>query len=103
MIERTGTYFLGYRILIDYGVALKPRWWQIFKRLGWAKPEYHFTTPLGSVILSKERGFMTVRVTDYADLLNSPDFPRPPKRDPLAPSGSIGAAAMGIDTIRNAQ
>ncbi len=102
MIERTGTYFLGYRILIDHGVALKPRWWQIFKRLGWAGPEYTFTTPLGSVILSKENRFMTVRSTDYQDLLSSPDFPRPEPRDTVTEL-SEAAQRMGIDTIRNAQ
>lgn len=84
MIEKTGTYFLGYRILIDHGVALKPRWWDLPRRFGWRAPEYHFTTPLGSVLLSDDFGRMTVRVTDYKDLLSNPDFPRPKPRDNLA-------------------
>ena len=103
MIKTTDTMFLGYRILLDYGVIIKPKWWDIPRRLGLRKPEVYHTTPKGSVILSKENRFMTVRVDDYHDLLNSPDFPRPPARDSLAPSGSIGAGAMGIDTIRNVQ
>lgn len=84
MIERTGTYFLGYRILIDHGVALKPRWYDLPRRLGLRAWVMHFTTPEGNVLLSDGMRFMTVRVTDYQDLLSSPDFPRPEPRDNLA-------------------
>lgn len=103
MITKTDTYFLGYRILIDEGVALKPRWWDLPRLLRLRKRKLTYATPSWSVVLTKNNRFMTVRQEDYHALLHEPDFPRPPKRDPLAPSGSIGATAMGIDTIRNVQ
>ena len=83
MIRKTNTYFMGYRLLIDAGVYLKPRWYDLPKQLGLRAREKHYTTPKGNVLLSNELRFMTVRDEDYNDLLNSPDFPRPEPRDNL--------------------
>ena len=94
---------MGYRLMIDVGVILKPKWYDLPRRLGFRKRVKQYTTPKASVLLSNENRFMTVRDEDYNALLNSPDFPRPPKRDPLDPNTSIGARSMGIDTIRNVQ
>ena len=99
MIKKTATYFMGYRLLIDVGVYLKPRWYDLPRRFRLRNREKHYTTPKDSVLLSNENRFMTVRDEDYDDLLNSPDFPRPEPRDNM----SEGAARMGIDTIRNVQ
>ena len=109
MLKQTNTYFMGYRLLIDWGVYLKPKRYDLLRRLGFRKRVKQYTVPKGSVLLSNENRFMTVRDEDYHDLVNNPDFPRPPVRDPLAPdpepdsNTSIGARRMGIDTIRNEQ
>ena len=99
MITKTDTYFMGYRLMIDRGVILKPKWYDLPRRLGFRKLVKQYTVPKGSVILGNDLGFMTVRDEDYHDLVNNPDFPRPEPRD----NKSEGAARMGIDTIRNVQ
>jgi hypothetical protein len=71
MLEKSNTYFMGYRLLIDHGVALKPRWWDIPRRLGWSKSEIYFTTPVGSVIIDNLNRCMTVRQINLNDLLNN--------------------------------
>lgn len=76
-IEQSNTYFLGYRIFIDDGVIIKPRWWEILRRLGLRKKRHTYTVPKGNVLLSKQNYFMTVRREDMDDLFNHPDFPRP--------------------------
>lgn len=73
MITTTHTHLMGYRLLIDEGVILKPRWWQILRLLGLRKRELHYTTPQGSVILSKVNMFMTVRREDFNALISDPD------------------------------
>ena len=83
MIEKTDTYFIGFRVMIDRGVIHKPKWYDLPRRLGFRKRVKQYTTPKGSVLLSKENHFMTVRDEDFYDLLNSPDFPRPEPRDNL--------------------
>lgn len=74
MIRKTRTYFMGYRLLIDQGVNLKPRWYDLPRRLGFRKPYRHYTTPKGAVILGNEGNpdrFMTVRDEDHNALINS--------------------------------
>lgn len=87
MIKKTATYFMGYRLLIDSGVTLKPRWYDLPRLLGLRKRTKTYATPKDSVLLSNENRFMTVRDEDYDALLNSPDFPRPEARDNLAQLG----------------
>ncbi len=72
MITKTNTMLLGYRLHIDEGVILKPRWWDLPRHLGLRKRELHYAVPSNSVLLSKEHGFMTVRREDFRDLLNDP-------------------------------
>ncbi len=80
MITTTNTMFMGYRLHIDEGVKLKPRWWDLPRLLGLRKSDLHYAVPSKSVLLSEELGFMTVRRDDFRSLLNDPDFPRPMPR-----------------------
>lgn len=83
MINKTNTYFMGYRLLIDRGVILKPKWYDLPRLLGLRKRVKTYATPKDSVLLSNGNRFMTVRDEDYDALFNSPDFPRPEPRDNL--------------------
>ena len=96
MIEKTDTLFLGYRVFVDHGVIIKPKWWDILRLIGLRERKITHTVPKGQVLLNKENHFMTVRGEDLHSLYNDPAFPRPP-------AYSEGAQRMGIDTIRNAQ
>ncbi len=74
MITKTKTYFMGFRLLIDEGVNLKPRWYDLPRRLGFRKRYRHYTCPKGAVIIGNEGSpdrFMTVRDEDYNALINS--------------------------------
>jgi len=83
MIRKTSTYFMGYRLLIDQGVMLKPRRYDLPRRLGFRKLVKHYTVPKGSVIVGSDRRFITVRDEDADELFNNPDFPTPEAIDRL--------------------
>ena len=82
MLTKTDTYFLGYRLSIDDGIAIESRWWEIFRRLGWRKPRIKYVVEKGTVLLAKGFGTMIVRREDMEALLHDPDFPRPEPRLP---------------------
>ncbi len=72
MITKTDTMILGYRLHIDEGVTLKPRWWEILIRVGIRPARIHYATPSNAVLLCEQHGFMTVRREDAQELLNDP-------------------------------
>lgn len=99
MITITNTIFMGYRLHIDEGYILKPRWWDLLRHLGLRKRETRYTVPIGSVFVSKIHNFIAVRRTDFDLLAMNPDFPRlygPPDLNVLERS-----RLMDINSIRS--
>lgn len=86
MITKTETYFMGFHLMLDSGVFLKPKWYDLPRRFGLRNRYRHYTCPKGAVMIGNEGSpdcFMTVRDEDYNALINS-NIPVPEPKHNLA-------------------